>query len=101
VPDKDYDEIEALLRGERAEDIGELRSAVRQAGRSIDNARWWIGIITAGVYGTVVIFIVGYLIWRGVSFGEDVFDKLMDVVKIALLPILASVLTYYFTSRSR
>jgi hypothetical protein len=54
-------------------------------------ARWVILL-----YCCVVAAAVLYLLFRGIWWGENVFDDISDLIKTAIVPIVTLVIGYYF-----
>jgi hypothetical protein len=48
------------------------------------------------LYCCVVAAAVLYLLFRGIWWGENVFDDISDLIKTAIVPIVTLVIGYYF-----
>lgn len=59
-------------------------------------ARWQVAKIVLIVYATSILSIVFYLVIKGIFLGGDVFPDMIELVKIALLPIITLVFGYYY-----
>ena len=58
--------------------------------------KWVVGLYV----GSVAVAIL-YLLVRGACFGEDHFQDISELIKIAVIPVLTLVIGYYFgTARS-
>ena len=54
------------------------------------------GIIV--LYATVILAIVLYLLVYGISCNKNLFDDLIELVKISVLPVVTLVIGFYFGS---
>jgi hypothetical protein len=63
--------------------------------------RSFIVYAVVGLYAIAIGLSVIYLVIRGAFYGEDVFDSLMEIVKVGILPILTLVIGYYFGTKDQ
>ena len=62
--------------------------------------RSFIAKLIIGLYAFVIVVSLLYLVTRGWNAGENVFDDVMELVKVAVLPIVALSIGYYFGTKS-
>jgi nitrate reductase NapE component len=58
-------------------------------------------VIRFGLYAIAIGLSVLYLVIRGACCGADVFNSLMEIVKVGILPILTLVIGYYFGTKDQ
>jgi len=63
--------------------------------------RSFIVYTVVGLYAAAISLAVIYLLIRGWWSGSNVFDNLMEIVKVAILPILTLVIGYYFGTKDQ
>jgi hypothetical protein len=52
------------------------------------------------LYFSTIAAVILFLIARSFCTGENTFDDMAEVIKIALIPIVTLVVGYYFSSKS-
>jgi hypothetical protein len=86
---------------ELADSENRLETAVRAAGRHRHNRdRSFIVYAVVCLYVGVIGLSILFLLYRGLWCGESVFENVLEVVKISILPVLTLVIGYYFGTKS-
>ena len=86
---------DAIRKGEGSE--VQLDQAVRAFGElTAGPVKWKLARLIVGLYVFVVGGIAIYLFYVGIKTDENIFGSLIDLVKIAILPIITFVLGYYY-----
>jgi hypothetical protein len=64
-------------------------------------ARWRLARYVFWLYVGVVGASAIYLLYRGVFTGQDTIPELMDLIKVAVLPVVTFVVGYYYGTSSK
>jgi tRNA(Glu) U13 pseudouridine synthase TruD len=92
----EFDEIQKLLSQAQAgeEKLDSQIKAIGEYRRGRDRSFIVRKVIYLYLGGVGACFI--YLLYRAAWHGDDVFDNISEVIKVAILPILTLVIGYYF-----
>ena len=96
-------ESDPFKEAEEAQKIGALEgtsldSADHLYARERSRIRLHVTKVVIWTYAFVLGAIIVYLIWRSIWYGDSVFEELIELVKIALLPVVTFVIGHYFGS---
>ncbi len=91
----------ARVQQELAESEDRLADVQAEGEQRRNRDRSFIVYAVVGLYATAIGLSVIYLVIRGTCCGDDVFDNLLEIVKVGILPILTLVIGYYFGTKDQ
>jgi hypothetical protein len=98
LADSEYREVESLLA---LQPPASLESVRREFEERFHRDRSQISKWLVLLYCLVVGGTAAYLIFRGAAFGEAVFSSLAELIKVAVVPVIALVLGFYYGASRR
>ena len=96
-----FDDVRDLIAtGQDTTDKG-LEAAIRVHKALADTrVRSHITLLVIRCYVIGLGLILAYIAIRGLNTPDDVFDNLIEVIKVGILPVVMLILGYYFGSSS-
>jgi hypothetical protein len=95
----EIDEVQSLIRaaGTSRQGLETVLATARELRRARD--RTLIVKFVGGLYVCTVGLAVGYLIIRGIGFGDkEAFANIFELIKVSVIPVVTLVIGYYFGS---
>jgi hypothetical protein len=68
---------------------------------SRENVRWKVTSVVIWVYAVVILSTIFYLIISSFVYSEDMFGNIIEVIKIALIPVVTFIVGYYYGTSSK
>ena len=68
---------------------------------SREQVRWKVARLIIGAYVIIIVISVLYLMIRSFITGVDEFPNMIELVKIAVIPVVTFVLGYYYGTSSK
>jgi hypothetical protein len=101
LPEQDVNDLIALIEvGEGSKQT--LDDVIRAHSEiSRENVRWKVTSVVIWVYAVVILSTIFYLIISSFVYSEDMFGNIIEVIKIALIPVVTFIVGYYYGTSSK